>query len=60
MLAEQSFNYDILGRAGFEGLTQMVDRCDCYEFSYGDLEEAVHAFAGLRRPTAPCATETSS
>lgn len=60
MLAEQSFNYDIHGRTGFEALTQMVDGCSCYEFSYGDLEEAVRMFSGLRRQISPCAPETSS
>lgn len=58
MLAEQSFNYDIHGRTGFEALTQMVDGCDCCEFSYGDLEAAVHAFSGMPRPTAPCDSGT--
>ncbi len=60
MLAEQSFNYNIHGRAGFDALAHMVDRCDCYEFTYGDLEEAVSAFSTLRSPSASCITETSS
>jgi hypothetical protein len=39
-----------LGRVGFEALTTLVDRSDCYEFSYGDLEEAVAAFKSLVPP----------
>jgi len=57
-LAEQSFNYHIHGRIGFEALTGMVDGCDCYEFSYGDLEEAARAFSDLQSPAAPCDNET--
>jgi HprK-related kinase A len=46
-IAQESFNYDIHGRAGFEILTRMLDHCDCYEFSYGELEDAMQAFAAL-------------
>jgi hypothetical protein len=46
-LAESSFNYDLHGRRGFEVLAQAIEACDCYEFSYGELEEAVKAFEAL-------------
>ncbi len=46
-LIEQSFNYDILGARGFEVASGLVDRCQCFEFSYGDLDEAVDIFASL-------------
>lgn len=37
-VAEQSFNYHIHGRQGFELLKQLVDNCRCYDFFYnGDL-----------------------
>ena len=39
-LADSAFNYNLHGRSGFETLAQMVEACDCYEFAYGDLEEA--------------------
>jgi hypothetical protein len=51
-LAEQAFNYDIHGRRGFEAVADLVDRCDCFEFSYGSLDDAVQAFADLAA-TAP-------
>lgn len=46
-LIEQAFNYDILGARGFEAAANLVDRCACLEFSYGDLGEAVAIFAAL-------------
>ena len=46
-LAQNAFNYSLLGEAGFNALAQLVNGCDCYRFSYGDLEEAVTLFAGL-------------
>ncbi len=41
--AADSFNYSVLGRQGFDALTRLVDACDCYELSYGDLEHAIQA-----------------
>jgi hypothetical protein len=46
-LADQGFNYSLLGAEGFELLAGVVDRCETYEFSYGDLDEAVGWFAAL-------------
>ena len=46
-LAKNSFNYSVLGRTGFELLTATLDRCACYDFSYGALEDAVDAFERL-------------
>lgn len=40
-LADSSFNYHLHGRAGFEVLADVVQACDCFEFEYGRLEEAV-------------------
>ena len=60
MLAEQSFNYDLHGRAGFDALTTLVDACDCYSFAYGDLEEAVRAFDELPVPDTTCLAPISS
>lgn len=48
-LIEQAFNYDILGARGFEAASGLVDRCECLEFSYGNLDEAVEIFAALAR-----------
>ena len=46
-LVEQAFNYDILGARGFEAAGNLVDRCACFEFSYGDLDDAVAVFDSL-------------
>ncbi len=46
-LADHAFNYDVHGRRGFELLADVVTRCDCFEFEYGTLEEAVALFDAL-------------
>jgi len=46
-LAENSFNYSLLGTRGFEVLTAFIDQSDCYRFSYADLDKAVTVFDGL-------------
>ena len=49
-LAQMSFNYDMLGAAGFDTLRRMVDGCDTFEFIYGELEDAVKLFEDLAPP----------
>lgn len=49
-VADNAFNYSLLGLAGFHILGDMIDACDCYDFRYGDLEQAVEAFAALPPP----------
>lgn len=46
-MAEQAFNYSILGLDGFERLTTLVDTCPCYDFVYSDLGAAIVAFEAL-------------
>jgi HprK-related kinase A len=46
-MADNAFNYSAHGRRGFECLAQFVDRSSCYEFAYGDLEEAASVFSDL-------------
>jgi HprK-related kinase A len=46
-LADNAFNYHLHGRTGFDVLAALVEACQCYEFSYGDLEEAVRTFDAL-------------
>ncbi len=46
-VVEQAFNYDILGARGFEAAAGLIDRCECFEFSYGNLDEAVATFESL-------------
>ena len=40
-------NYSILGAVGFEALTQLLERTDCYEFVYSDLNQAMDWFERL-------------
>jgi len=46
-LAQSAFNYHLYGRAGFDLLATTVERSDCYEFTYSDLESAVSILAQL-------------
>lgn len=49
LLASHAFNYEVLGEAGFDTITQLVDNSRCLEFEYSDLNTAVEAltdFAG--------------
>ena len=45
--AQQTFNYNRLGRAGFDILTRLVDQCDCYSFRYSRLDDAIATFDAL-------------
>lgn len=49
-LAQNSFNQSVHGRAGFEALSDLIERCDCYDFSYGHLDEALAIFSALDAP----------
>lgn len=40
-LSGNAFNYEAHGSAGFRTIAKLVDSCDCYSFSYGDLDAAV-------------------
>ena len=46
-IADNSFNYSMLGVRGFETVAKLIDRCDCYEFKYSNLNEAVALFDTL-------------
>ena len=46
-LGSNSFNYTLLGRRGFEALARVVAGCDCYQFSYSRLDDAVAQFDAL-------------
>lgn len=46
-LGRNSFNYVILGREGFEVLSNVIDSSDCYDFQYSCLDDAVEAFDAL-------------
>lgn len=46
-LAENSFNYSVLGLAGFNALGKLCDKTDGFEFSYSNLDEAIALFTDL-------------
>lgn len=53
-LVDNAFNYQVHGLNGFRAMTALVDRSDCFEFSYSRLEEAVELFADIAdRRTGP-------
>lgn len=45
--AQNSFNYSPLGRLGFEIAGRLVGQCDCYDFSYSKLGDALEVFDWL-------------
>jgi len=46
-VAENCFNYNILGVQGFNSLGDLIDASDCYDFKYSCLDEAVALFTEL-------------
>jgi HprK-related kinase A len=46
-LVDNAFNYHLHAGQGFELLAALVDRCECYRFTYSRLDEAVAVFAAL-------------
>lgn len=46
-LGRNAFNYALLGLSGFKVLADVVADCDCYDFEYGRLEEAIAIFDAL-------------
>ncbi|TCV84158.1 HprK-related kinase A [Sulfurirhabdus autotrophica] len=49
-MIENAFNYSLLGAQGFHMMTDLIDRCDCYDFTYSNLDEAIAVFADLTPP----------
>lgn len=48
-LAENAFNYHILGQEAFRLLGDIVARCHCYRYVYSDLDQAIASFDALVR-----------
>lgn len=46
-LGRNAFNYSLLGLDGFNALAAIVDRCACFDFSYGHLDQAIAVFDSL-------------
>jgi HprK-related kinase A len=49
-VANNAFNYSLLGVDGFEVLKHVIDRSSCFDFKYSCLDEAVHFFENLEIP----------
>lgn len=49
-IANNAFNYSVLGVEGFEILKKVVDRADCFSFKYSNLDEAIAVFEQLEAP----------
>ena len=45
--ASHAFNYSLLGRLGFYLNAALIDSCDCWDFEYSQLEEALRLFEEL-------------
>lgn len=49
-IADNAFNYSLLGVKGFETMAGLIDASLCYDFTYSVLDEAVETFAALKPP----------
>lgn len=47
--ATHAFNYSLLGRLGFELNAALIDACDCWDFEYSRLDDALRTFEELVR-----------
>jgi hypothetical protein len=47
LAAYHSFNYSLLCEAGFEAMKTLIEKVECYDLVYSDLEWAVDAINGL-------------
>lgn len=52
-VADNAFNYSLLGSAGFGALAGMIDGIEAYDFTYSNLDEALALFSGLGKARAP-------
>ncbi len=46
-LARNAFNFGVLGTPGFQAVTRLVDGCDCFDFRYSRLDDALRVFETL-------------
>ncbi len=47
-LASHAFNYSLLGSLGFQRAAALMDACDCWDFEYGQLDDALRVFRELQ------------
>jgi HprK-related kinase A len=48
-VAENAFNYSLLGADGFAAMAGLIEASVAYDFSYSELDEAIDVFARLAR-----------
>lgn len=46
-LASHAFNYSLLGPLGFRLVADLMDACDCWDFEYSQLPDAIRLFREL-------------
>ena len=46
-VAENGFNYSVMGPTGFDALAKVIGQSDSFDFSYSVLDEAIAVFDGL-------------
>ena len=46
-LAQNAFNYSELGERGFKAGTELIRQCDCFDFTYSALPDAIQIFNAL-------------
>ncbi len=49
-VAQNAFNYSLLGAAGFDALAGLIDGSASFRFSYGRLDDAIDVFARMAPP----------
>ncbi len=49
-LAEDGFNFSLLGTTGFQTIADFVGNSDCYRLTYSDLEDAIETINRLGEP----------
>ena len=49
-IADNAFNYSLLGIKGFEALARLIGASQCYDFTYSTLEGAIETFSALKPP----------
>jgi len=47
-VADNSFNYSLLGLKGFKAMTNLIDASLCYDFTYSKLDDAIEIFGALK------------
>ncbi len=50
-VADNAFNYSLLGVQGFEAVASLIDQSQCFDFTYSNLDEAIATFSALQPPS---------